>query len=95
MSSVPANARWAIERFKSDDEGKSVADAIKKGCCMGVSDGSFKGHFGMACWILKPKDQAGGTIRCPCVVPGGGKSECIPQRASQIVWYGNNDPHAL
>ena len=21
-SSVPANARWAIERFKSDDEGK-------------------------------------------------------------------------
>ena len=36
-SSVPANVRWAIERFKSDDEGESVADAIKKGCCMGVS----------------------------------------------------------
>ena len=74
-SSVPANAQWAIERFKSDDEGQSVADAIKKVCCMGVSDGSFKDHFGMACWILKPKDQAGGTIRCPCVVPGGYRSE--------------------
>ena len=34
-SSVPANARWAIERFQSDDEGQSVADAIKKGCLYG------------------------------------------------------------
>ena len=42
---------------------------------MGVSDGSIKDHFGMACWILKPKDQAGRTIRRPCVVPGGGKSQ--------------------
>ena len=70
-SSVPANARWAIERFQSDDEGQSVADVIKKGCCMGVSDGSFKDQFGTACWILKPKEQAGGSILCPCVVPGG------------------------
>ena len=72
-SSVPANARWAIERFQFDDEGRSVADAIKIGCCMGVSDGSFKDQFGMACWILKPKDQAGGIIQCPCVAPGGEK----------------------
>ena len=42
---------------------------------MGVSDGSFKDRFGMACWILKPKDQAGGIIWCPCVVPGGGESQ--------------------
>ena len=33
VTSVPTNARWAIERFQSDDEGQSVADAIKKGCC--------------------------------------------------------------
>ena len=72
-SSVPAIARWAIERFQSHDEGQSVADAIKKGCCMGVSDGSFKDQFGTACSILKPKEQAGGSIWCSCVVPGGGK----------------------
>ena len=29
-SSVLANARWAIERFNSADEGRSVADAIKR-----------------------------------------------------------------
>ena len=42
---------------------------------MGVSDGSFKDQFGTACWILKPKEQAGGSIWCPCVVPGGGESQ--------------------
>ena len=29
-SFVPAYARWAIERFQSDDEGQRVADAIKR-----------------------------------------------------------------
>ena len=34
-SSVTANARWAIERFKSDDEGRSVADCDQKGLLYG------------------------------------------------------------
>ena len=72
--SVPKYARWAIERFVSEDDGATLADSIKRGFCIGVSDGSFKDKFGTACWILKAEDQESGDIRCPCVVPGGDES---------------------
>ena len=74
-SSVPKHARWAIERCVSTDDGKSVADALRRGDCIGVSDGSFKDQFGTACWRLQVKgDEASEGITCPCVVPGGAES---------------------
>ena len=74
-SSVPKNARWAIERYTSVDDGKAVAEAIRRGACMGVSDGSFKDQFGTACWSLMIKGEETGGIICPCVVPGGSESQ--------------------
>ena len=73
-TAVPERARWAIKDFSADAEGcAKVVDAIRHGKCIGVSDGSFKGQFGTACWVLTSQDEDDQTegIRCPCVVPGG------------------------
>ena len=49
----------------SDNDGKSVAEAIRRGCGMGVSDGLFKDRFGTACWIIKAQDQeSDGILMC-------------------------------
>ena len=61
----------AVERFQSTDDGDTIADAIRHGKGIGVSDGSFKDQFGTACWILQG-ETAGGEIKCPCLVPGNG-----------------------
>jgi hypothetical protein len=60
---------WAIESFVSSDEGLVVADAIRTGDCIGVSDGSYKDEFGTAAWIIQGKDEIG-SISGVCVVPG-------------------------
>ena len=46
-----------------------VANAIRTGKCIGVSDGSFKDEFGTACWIIQGEDAVS-QIKCPLVVPG-------------------------
>ena len=86
-SSVPKNAKWAIERFSADDDGEAVAEAIRRGSCIGVSDGSFKDHFGTACWILKASDGDISGIKCPCVVPGG-KASHSAYRSELAGLYG-------
>ena len=73
-SSVPKHARWAIERFQAEEDGLKVAEAIRRGRCIGVSDGSFKDRFGTACWTLKADDEETVGICCPCVVPGDADS---------------------
>jgi hypothetical protein len=49
---VHKDARWAVERFTSTDDGATIADAIQQGKGIGVSDGLFKDKFGTAYWIL-------------------------------------------
>ena len=68
---VHKDARWAVERFAITDDGATIADAIRQGKGIGVSDGSFKDKFGTACWILQG-ETADGEIKCPCLVPGNG-----------------------
>ena len=46
-----------------------VANAIRTGKCIGVSDGSFEDEFGTACWIIQGEDVVS-PIKCPLVVPG-------------------------
>ena len=66
---VHTDARWAIERCSVEDDGVTVANAIRNGKCIGVSDGSFKDEFGTACWIIQGEDVVS-QIKCPLVVPG-------------------------
>ena len=39
---VNPNARWAVKDFVAGDEGAIVAEAIRRGTCTGVSDGSSR-----------------------------------------------------
>ena len=71
QESVHQDAKWAVERFQNSDDGATIADAIRKGTAIGVSDGSFKDKHGTACWILQG-ETATGKIKCSCVVPGIG-----------------------
>jgi hypothetical protein len=60
---------WAWEYLLIEDQGLAVATSITQGNCFGVSDGSFKGDFGTAAWILVPPEGAP-TISGCCTVPG-------------------------
>ena len=87
---VHTDARWAIERCPIEDDGLIVANAIRTGKCIGVSDGSFKDEFGTACWILQGEDAVG-QIKCPLVVPGHSSTQRVQERTSWYLWYGHDD----
>jgi hypothetical protein len=72
QETVHQDAKWAIERFSSIDDGAIISEAICQGKGVGVSDGSFKDSFGTACWIIQG-DSDLGEIKCPCLVPGNGQ----------------------
>ena len=51
---VHKDAHWSVEEFADIDDGDTIADAIRRGIAVGVSDGSFKDSFGTgACWIIQ------------------------------------------
>jgi hypothetical protein len=63
------DARWAVESCEIIDNGHTIAEAIRNGTAVGVSDGSFKDQFGTAYWILQG-ETADGEMNGPCTVPG-------------------------
>jgi hypothetical protein len=70
-ASLPPDARWVFERFQSaETSAVQIAEAIRTGTCIGVSDGSFKDAFGTASWILCPTGQNSDCIAADLVVPG-------------------------
>ena len=64
QTKVHKDAKWSVERFQSNDNGAMIAEGIKKGNGLGVSNGSFKDKFGTACWILQGETEVG-EIKCP------------------------------
>ena len=53
----------------NEDDGKAVAESIKNGCCIAISDGSFKDEFGTASWIVQGEDEFG-SLEGSLVTPG-------------------------
>jgi len=51
IKQIPWSA-WAFVNYKTHDNGKTMAEAICKGSCEAVSDGSYKEGIGTAAWIL-------------------------------------------
>ena len=68
---VHPDAAWAVTRFiaSNADDGKAVAESIKNGCCVAISDGSFKDEFGTASWIVQGEDEFG-SLEGSLVTPG-------------------------
>jgi hypothetical protein len=53
IQACPENIRWAVERFAVADGGVMLADAIRRGQAVAVSDGSYKDAFGTAAYVLE------------------------------------------
>ena len=51
--------RWALDNVTSADEGASLAQIIKEGNAIGVSDGSHQGHHSTAAFILTRRQKEG------------------------------------
>ena len=71
---VHKDARWAVKSFIATDDGGFIADAMRAGHCVGISDGSFKDENGTACWVLEC-DTSQGRIYGPCITPGNAKDQ--------------------
>jgi hypothetical protein len=61
--------RWAVERFAVTDGGRTLAEAIRQGQAIAVSDGSYKDDFGTAAYVLEGKTAAN-RIVCALASPG-------------------------
>jgi hypothetical protein len=69
------NVRWAIESCRVDDDGRYVAQAIREGTALAVSDGSFKDAVGTAGFVVEGPRYNFHRILGDCMVPGYGDDQ--------------------
>jgi hypothetical protein len=65
----PADIKWAVQRFATQDEGQNVATAIRSGHAIAVCDGSYKDSFGTAAFVLEGATSANRVVAVH-IVPG-------------------------
>ena len=75
---VHKDAGWVVQNFNATDDGGLIADALRAGHCVGISDGSFKDEYGTACWVVKGETSQG-RIFGPCITPGNAKDQSAYQ----------------
>ena len=85
-TTIHKDARWAVAEFVANDNGNIIADSIRQGSCVAISDGSFKNSYGTACWSLQG-DTDEGRIFGPCIVPGN-KDDQSAYRSELAGLYG-------
>ena len=72
VNKIPKQARWAVQEWSFrniDDNGQSLAQAIQSDTgVLAISDGSFKGTIGTACFTIEGPNSLGAIV-CPSVVP--------------------------
>ena len=56
ITALPDSARWAVQDFQARDNGRHIAQSIREGTCIAVSDGSYKDNQGTAFWIIEGMD---------------------------------------
>jgi hypothetical protein len=69
LKTLPKDAQWALRDINLTDDGLTIAQAIRIGTAIGISDGSFKYGFDTASWVLEvpsPRHR----IRGDNIVPG-------------------------
>jgi hypothetical protein len=65
----PAGSRWAVSRFDATENGTRIAQAIRNGKAIALSDGSFKDGFGTSALSIEAEDSEDNIIAVN-VVPG-------------------------
>ena len=66
---LPSGSKWAVENAVFTDDGTIIAEAIRLGTCIAISDGSFKDGIGTASWVLEGSSSEGRIIG-QCMSPG-------------------------
>ena len=56
---VHKDAGWPVKNFQATDDGGFIAEALREGHCVGISDGSFKDEYGTACWVIEGETPQG------------------------------------
>ena len=52
VAALPDSAAWAMHDAVWSSSDEMLASSIANGTCIGVSNGSYKDHFGTATWTL-------------------------------------------
>ena len=68
LETTASNIRWAVENCRVDDDGSYVAQAIRDGTAIAVSDGSFKDAIGAAGFVLEGHKYAKHRVLGDCMV---------------------------
>jgi hypothetical protein len=53
ISALPPSAAWSISSCTATDDGEEIAEAIKAGTTIAVSDGSFQDGKGTSAWVIE------------------------------------------
>ena len=69
IENLPPGSKWAVSRFDATDNGHRIAQAIRNGTAIALSDGSYKDAFGTSAIIIEAED-ADHNIIAVNVVPG-------------------------
>ena len=60
LQSLPVDRKWSLEAMTiPEDEATNLAEAIKNGTAIAVSDGSFSNEFGTASWVIEGANSHG------------------------------------
>ena len=82
-----AQGRWALDLSHFPRNAELVADAIRNGCCHGVTDGSYMASrafdMGTAAWIMENWLRPG-IQRCRGVVTTSGESSLVNAYRSEL-----------
>jgi hypothetical protein len=71
IDGLPLSSRWAVDCFSAPDNGAAVAESIRVGTAVAISDGSYKDEFGTSALTLEPLvPNSGNCILATNVIPG-------------------------
>jgi hypothetical protein len=69
ITRMPESLKWAVQHMENDDDGAYLAQAIRDGNAIAVSDGSLCGKFGTSAFIMEGRTSVH-HIRAVNIVPG-------------------------
>jgi hypothetical protein len=69
INKLDNRAKWAVQDWIATDNGRTIAEAIKSGTAIAVSDGSYKNNFGTAAFVIEGTDS-NDRVEAVMIVPG-------------------------
>lgn len=58
IQDLDPNTSWAVQGFLASDNGLTIAEALKAGTAIAVSDGSYKEGVATASWVLEGRNSS-------------------------------------